>query len=172
MVQAMKISEFEKLLSLHGHELSTWPEEYQKSAFRVAETAEGQALIEAEKQLDNLMAASLAAGHEHIDDHNLEAFLSRLETIPDNHKQEPVVSFGWFESIRKFLSSLEIEVSVPILVSQMAVLVVALGVGIMVGFSADIEALQADENIAEIDISGDWFVEEEEFDRPSEIGRG
>lgn len=158
MVRAMKNTEFEQLLSLYGPDISLWPEASQKSAEAFAETKAGKALIEAEAQLADLFAASVATGHEHIEDRNVDAFLARLETIPSHHEQVVEVKPGWFNKFRAFLASMEVELSPAALASQMAALVVALGMGIMVGFNSGAETEFADtEAVTEIDISTDWF---------------
>ncbi len=170
MIGMMTEIEFEQQLSLFGADISAWPAESRTAAEAFAQTNQGKKLLEAEKQLDSLFSVSLAMGHEHIEDRNLEAFLKRLEAVPHSYVQEKPLQNKWFSGLQAFLASFDIEVSSAALASQMAALFVALGVGIMVGFNSEGGVPSGnDVGTTEIDISETWFSDINDIEQDAEL---
>ncbi|MEX0298078.1 MAG: hypothetical protein AB3N28_03340 [Kordiimonas sp.] len=155
----MNEAKFEDLLARYGADLESWPSKDQPSAKAFAKTETGQAMLEAELQLDELFASNIATGHEHTEDRNLEAFLSRLDAVPTGYSQEIPEKKSWLVDIQRLFASFDVELSPGALVSQMAALVVALGMGIMVGFSSEDSGYVSNFEAEEIDISEAWFAD-------------
>lgn len=152
--------EFEQQLSLWGPNVLAWPAKNRAAAEAFAQTNQGKKLLEAEKQLETIFSVSLATGHEHIEDRNLEAFLTRLDAVPHSYAQEKPLQNKWFSGFQALLASFDIEVSPAALASQMAAVVVALGMGIMVGFTSEDGLPSGDDfETTEIDISEAWFFD-------------
>lgn len=163
MGMLMKETEFERLLSLYGADISVWPTPYREGAKAFSATKAGQKFLDAEQELSELFTANVAVGHEHIEDRNLEAFLSRLEAVPENNQQEVPAKRRWYLPVQAFFEKLDVEISPLALASQTAALVVALGMGIVVGFNNDGNSQwTVSEDYEEIDISEVWFTENED----------
>lgn len=166
--KTMKKETFEELLLQYGSDIESWPQQLQLSATLFAQSKAGKALLDAELALDGLFEVGLATGHEHIEDRNAEAFLARLEDVPVQYPQAQSVE--WFQGIRALLASFEIEMSPAAIASQMAGLVIALGMGVFVGFSASVESdgLESVEP-TEVDISSQWFSDDDLDDEDSSL---
>lgn len=159
MGNQMTETEFERLLSLYGADVSEWPQASRARAEEIAKTGAGKKLLEAEKQLEALLVASVATGHEHVEDQNVEAFLSRLETVPSIYTQTTPAKRRWYAFFEEAVVSLGIEASPAVLMSQAAALAIVLGMGVMVGFNTDGPLSMNRDDGVEIDISNVWFAD-------------
>ncbi len=170
MDRAMNEAKFENLLVRYGADLKSWPSKDQTLAQTFASTAAGKAMLEAETQLDDLFASTIAMGHEHIEDRNLEVFLSRLDAVPSSYAQDVAEENSWLVGIQRFFASFDVELSPGALVSQMAVLIVALGLGITVGFNSEDNSYFPTSESEEIDISEAWFTDISDVEQSAEPG--
>jgi len=159
MVCEMNETEFEKLLSLYGADISVWPVDRQHKAHDFASTKVGKQLLKAEEGLVALFATTYAIGHEHIEDRNVNAFLARLSDIPKKYVQQKTRPSRLLDTFRKTLMPFEINVSPIMLMTHAAGFFIVLGMGLMVGFYGAIDSVIFNEQTipTEIDISDTWF---------------
>ncbi|MBV1901505.1 MAG: hypothetical protein KUG56_07525 [Kordiimonadaceae bacterium] len=164
MVDTMNKDQFEKNLALYGADITCWPLDMQKSGHAFASTAGGKNLMEAEAQLAALLEDGLHRDAALSVGRNADSFMHRLQEIPAQHKQQAQGPSGFLAALQAFFRSLDIEVSPTALVSQAAMFVVVLGLGVMLGLGGQMEMQIAsppsgiDNQVPEVDISAEWFA--------------
>lgn len=164
MVDAMNRDQFEEYLSLYGADITCWPLGMQKSGHAFASTAGGKNLMEAEAQLVVLLEEGLHRDAALSTGRNADSFMHRLQEIPAQHPQEKQRPPGFLATLQGFFRSLDIEVSPIALVSQAAMFVVVLGLGVMLGLGGQMEtqiespSSGIDNQVPEVDISAEWFA--------------
>lgn len=158
---------FEQNLLRHGVDVGAWPENVRGAALSYAATTEGQALLEAEKLLDEALQQAVAHGPSL--DHCAETagFQQRLAAIPASVQQKGGNSFiTWLINIFVPVTG---ALRPRVVLSQLAVFTVVLGLGVAAGASglAPVDAGQA-----EVDISDGWFQHTLDFEHSDDVLEG
>ncbi|MBL4639079.1 MAG: hypothetical protein JKY57_00975 [Kordiimonadaceae bacterium] len=162
MVDRMNINQFEQHLDTWGADIVLWPADMQAAGFAFAKTADGLALLQAEQRLANVLFSQSTVSV--TTDVDADGFLVRLQEIPLQYDQQQPFQVRILKPIQRFLHSLDIEMSPALLMSQAAMFLVVLGLGVMVGFGGQLEAKPENfagtiENaVAEVDISEELFL--------------
>jgi len=162
MIDKMTLDEFEALLDDFGSDISLWPKSSQAAARRFAVTSNGQFLLAADQALDGLFVSARAVGPETANDSNCDVFIEKLKDIPVYHQQiisdVPIrsakKSFGIIGRLKSMVENSFYEITPTALVSQFAMFVIVLSVGVMVGLNSPQDTSDYDE----IDIIETLFV--------------
>jgi len=160
MENKMTLEQFEAYLGQYGADIEAWPKHTRSAARIFAEGEEGGLCLAGEIALQDLLAAGRIQNLDVGADQQADAFALRLGDIPLNHPQvgaekpEGQIGFLRFSRILGFFGD-QSWVSVPALVSQAAVFVVVLGLGVLVGMNSGYSGLVSQ---TEIDVSDVLFV--------------
>jgi len=134
----------------------------QAAGFAFSKTVDGLDLLQAEQRLATALFFQSTAPA--ATDADTDGFLARLQDIPQRHVQPQPFQVSVLKPIQRFLHSLDIVMSPALLMSQAAMFLVVLGLGVMVGFGGQLEAkpesfIGTIENaVAEVDISEELFL--------------
>ena len=147
--------EYAALRVRFGADMEKWPEEEQRKAALFLAQSEGQAFLRTERELDGLFATTRGAGTVPGD---ADAFMARLMDIPATHAAEKAVPRpGFF--VRLF-ANLPARAA---FVSQAAVYVIVLGVGVALGMQqgGEVESDSVDLSAHLFASNADFYLEEE-----------
>jgi len=175
MVKQMKPEKFEALIDEYGTDSEAWPKS-ERAAALFAQSEAGQRYLAADQKLDEAFAAVRATGPDASSDHNAQAFTARLLDIPVNHAQvgtkENHRSAGFWAWLLPDITPGPAQqaggglnwLSAPALVSQAAIFVIVLGLGVLVGMNSGAANLGGQLDYAEIDLSDTLFVSAGSFE--------
>ncbi len=165
MMKHMKQEKFEQLLGVYGADIKTWPKQIQPSAQSFASTDIGQLLVKTEEELDELFSAGRSMGPELASDGNADAFIERLDFIPDRFSQElnGIDRNNVWSGFSRNLSDV-FNFSSVVVAGQALALAAILFVGVTVGMQPDVNVQVVDVEANEVDISETWFASSENID--------
>ncbi|MFC3053701.1 hypothetical protein [Kordiimonas pumila] len=149
----MKKQNFEQYVLRYGTEIVEWPAVLQAKAATFAETEAGKAIIIQEKRFSEMFSSARTLTAKRAVGQGTDAFLDRLCSIPATHLQQQKQQ-GLLARLWSMLAPDGSFLSPAALVSEMAVFVVVLGLGVFAGMNGVGDSTSQ----AEVDISDGWFA--------------